>query len=58
VEPPQIQELPMTAFILVDSHNGHRRIIYGDCNPGTVLLDRVADTPHPHDLDTYPRHGA
>ncbi|CCH32720.1 hypothetical protein BN6_54610 [Saccharothrix espanaensis DSM 44229] len=42
VEPTQLQDLPPTAFILVE-HNGvgRRRIVLADCNPGITLLSRV-----------------
>ncbi|MGW7756977.1 hypothetical protein ACWGK6_36605 [Streptomyces violaceusniger] len=42
VEPTTIQALPTTAFILVGSGSTGRRIVLGDCNPGIVLLGRVA----------------
>ncbi|MFI0771896.1 hypothetical protein ACH4TQ_44520 [Streptomyces sp. NPDC021218] len=42
VEPTTIQALPATAFILVGSGSTGRRIVLGDCNPGIVLLGRVA----------------
>ncbi|WP_322756437.1 hypothetical protein [Frankia sp. Cas3] len=45
VEPTQIQRLPPTAFVLVDSSLGDRRAAFGDCNPGIILLPRVASTP-------------
>ncbi|WP_131788186.1 hypothetical protein [Protofrankia symbiont of Coriaria ruscifolia] len=44
VEPTQIQQLPPTAFVLVDSSLGDRRAALGDCNPGIILLPRVAST--------------
>ncbi len=47
VEPTQIQQLPPTAFVLVDSSLGDRRAALGDCNPGIVLLPRVASTARP-----------
>ncbi len=47
VEPTQIQQLPPTAFVLVDSSLGERRAALGDCNPGIVLLPRVASTARP-----------
>ncbi len=46
VEPMQIQRLPPTAFVLVDSALGDRRAALGDCNPGIILLPRVASTAH------------
>ncbi|MEV6131987.1 hypothetical protein AB0M05_35245 [Streptomyces violaceusniger] len=42
VEPTTIQALPATAFVLVESGSAGRRIVLGDCNPGIVLLGRVA----------------
>ncbi len=42
VEPTEIQSLPLTAFILVESGHGGRRVTLGDCNPGIVTLDRVS----------------
>nr|WTB12085.1 hypothetical protein OG546_49875 [Streptomyces antimycoticus] len=42
VEPTTIQALPTTAFVLVESGSAGRRIVLGDCNPGIVLLGRVA----------------
>ncbi len=47
VEPTQIQQLPPTAFVLIDSSLGDRRAALGDCNPGIVLLPRVASTARP-----------
>jgi hypothetical protein len=46
VEPTQIQQLPPTAFVLVDSSLNDRRAALGDCNPGIILLPRVASTAH------------
>jgi hypothetical protein len=43
VEPTQIQSLPASAFIMVESAVGDRRIIAGSCDPLVVTLDRVAD---------------
>jgi hypothetical protein len=45
VEPTAIQQLPPTAFVLVDPA-GSRRAVWGDCNPGIVLLSRVSDQPY------------
>ncbi|MFE9577412.1 hypothetical protein ACFYO1_13565 [Nocardia sp. NPDC006044] len=42
IEPTTFQSLPVTAFILVESGSGVRRVVAGDCNPGIALLDRVA----------------
>ncbi|WP_240361030.1 hypothetical protein [Streptomyces clavuligerus] len=45
VEPTTLQALPTTAFVMVDSSAPGRRVTLGDCNPGIVLLNRVA-RPH------------
>ncbi|MBE1502631.1 hypothetical protein H4696_009731 [Amycolatopsis lexingtonensis] len=45
VEPTALQGLAPTAFVLVENGVSGRRVLIGDCNPGTVLLDRVADRP-------------
>ncbi|GAA3041391.1 hypothetical protein [Actinokineospora globicatena] len=45
VEPTTIQSLPPTAFVLVETPAGGRRVVLGDCNPGVCLLDRVALQP-------------
>lgn len=42
VEPTALQSLAPTAFVLVEAAVGGRRVVMGDCNPGIVLLDRVA----------------
>ncbi|SFW50102.1 hypothetical protein [Amycolatopsis australiensis] len=42
VEPTALQSLAPTAFVLVEAGPGGRRVVMGDCNPGIVLLDRVA----------------
>jgi hypothetical protein len=46
VEPTTIQQLPPTAFVLIDAAAGARRAVLGDCNPGLVLLPRVSDRPY------------
>lgn len=43
VEPTALQGLAPTAFVMVENGASGRRVLTGDCNPGTVLLDRVAD---------------
>ncbi len=48
VEPTALQGLAPTAFVMVENGMSGRRVVIGDCNPGTVLLDRVA---------AHPRHG-
>jgi hypothetical protein len=45
VKPTAFQSLPPTAFFLVDSGPQGRRIVLGDCNPGIVALDHVAQAP-------------
>lgn len=45
VEPTTIQALPPTACFLVQSGEGDRRVVVGDCNPGITLLEHVADRP-------------
>lgn len=45
VEPTVLQSLPTTAFVLVDTGPGGRRVRIGDAHPGYCLLDLVADTP-------------
>ncbi|VVJ23803.1 Uncharacterised protein [Amycolatopsis camponoti] len=42
VEPTALQSLAPTAFVLVEAGPTGRRVVMGDCNPGIVLLDRVA----------------
>lgn len=42
VEPTALQALAPTAFVLVETGPAGRRVVAGDCNPGIVLLDRVA----------------
>ncbi|MEV4315312.1 hypothetical protein [Actinocrispum sp. NPDC049592] len=41
VEPTTIQGLAPTAFILVQPTQAGRQVVAGDCNPGTVALDRA-----------------
>ncbi|HWM01602.1 MAG TPA: hypothetical protein VNP92_04620 [Actinophytocola sp.] len=48
VEPTVIQGLAPTAFLMVEVGNGGRRVVLGDCNPGIVLLERVAAAPRLH----------
>jgi len=45
VEPTALQGLAPTAYVMVENGSSGRRVLTGDCNPGTVLLDRVADRP-------------
>ncbi|MFC9897641.1 hypothetical protein ACFVMC_28460 [Nocardia sp. NPDC127579] len=42
VEPTRFQALPPTAFCLVEPAGEQRRIVFGDCNPGLVLHDRIS----------------
>ncbi len=42
VEPTALQGLAPTAFVMVETGPTGRRVVVGDCNPGTVLLSRVA----------------
>ncbi|WP_391530273.1 hypothetical protein [Candidatus Frankia nodulisporulans] len=56
VDPTTLQSLAATAFILVGTGGGPGRVRPGDCNPGLVLLPRVASTPRdfsaaPHSRD-------
>ncbi len=41
VEPKSLQELPVTAFLLVEPTADGRRVVAADCNPGIALLDGV-----------------
>ncbi|OHV44673.1 hypothetical protein [Pseudofrankia sp. BMG5.36] len=45
VEPTVLQSLAATAFILVGTGSGPGRVRPGDCNPGLVLLPKVAPLP-------------
>ena len=45
VEPTTLQSLAPTAFVMVETGMNGRRVMVGDCNPGIVLLDRVAIEP-------------
>ncbi|SEP47000.1 hypothetical protein SAMN04489732_11114 [Amycolatopsis saalfeldensis] len=45
IEPTALQGLAPTAFVMVENGLSGRRVVTGDCNPGTVLLDRVAERP-------------
>lgn len=42
VEPTTLQGLAPTAFILTQLSPSGRQVVAGDCNPGTVALDRAA----------------
>ncbi|OHV38501.1 hypothetical protein BCD49_13695 [Pseudofrankia sp. EUN1h] len=52
VEPTVLQSLAATAFILVGTGSGPGRVRPGDCNPGLVLLPKVA--PLPRELTAVP----
>ncbi len=45
VEPTQIQSLPPTGLILIETNPQSRRVLFGDCNPAVTLLPHVADAP-------------
>lgn len=45
VEPTQIQSLPSTGLILIETSPQSRRVVFGDCNPAVTLLPHVADAP-------------
>ncbi|MFF6886020.1 hypothetical protein ACFY9F_22900 [Streptomyces sp. NPDC012421] len=45
VEPTQLQALPPTGFVLVETTSRTRRVVFGDCNPAISLLPRVSATP-------------
>ncbi|WP_432145970.1 hypothetical protein [Streptomyces sp. bgisy084] len=45
VEPTQIQSLPPTGLILIETSPQSRRVMFGDCNPAITLLPHVADAP-------------
>lgn len=42
VEPTDLQQMPETAFILVDSTGSERRVVMADADPRIALLDHVA----------------
>ncbi|MFE6857636.1 hypothetical protein [Nocardia sp. NPDC057668] len=45
VEPPVVQNLPPTVFVMVESGSRGRRVVVADCDPSTVLRDGVALSP-------------
>lgn len=47
VEPAALQALDTTAFFLVESRGGERRVVLGNCDPQIALLDRVSAAPRP-----------
>lgn len=47
VEPTELQSLPQTAFFFIESSRDGRSVRLGDCNPGILSFDRVADEPRP-----------
>lgn len=46
VEPTQLQALPPTGLVLVETTPAGRRVAFGDCNPGISLMPRVSPLPH------------
>ncbi|MFD5650852.1 hypothetical protein [Streptomyces sp. NPDC127039] len=47
VEPTQMQALPVTGLVLVETGPGGRRVVFGDCSPGINFLPKVSDRPRP-----------
>ncbi|MFD9105832.1 hypothetical protein ACIRSJ_21080 [Streptomyces virginiae] len=47
VEPTQLQALPTTGLLLVETGPHGRRVVFGDCNPGINLLPRLSTRPRP-----------
>ncbi|MER7733126.1 hypothetical protein ABTX80_19775 [Streptomyces erythrochromogenes] len=45
VEPTQLQALPPTGIVLVESAAGGRRVAFGDCNPAIGAMPRVSSRP-------------
>ncbi|MFD8637470.1 hypothetical protein [Streptomyces sp. NPDC059533] len=45
VEPTQLQALPPTGLILVETTPASRRVAFGDCNPGISMMPRVSPLP-------------
>jgi hypothetical protein len=45
VEPVHLQQLPPTAFILVEAARGKQRAVLGDCHPSITFAERVAQSP-------------
>ncbi|MCX4696421.1 hypothetical protein [Streptomyces sp. NBC_01408] len=45
IEPTQLQALPATGLVLVETGPGGRRVVFGDCNPGINFLPRLSARP-------------
>ncbi|MEE1743367.1 MULTISPECIES: hypothetical protein [unclassified Streptomyces] len=45
IEPTQIQALPATGLVLVETGPAGRRVVSGDCNPGINFLPRLSARP-------------
>ncbi|MCX4445514.1 hypothetical protein [Streptomyces sp. NBC_01789] len=45
VEPTQLQALPVTGLILVETGPDGRRVVWGDCSPAINFLPRVSARP-------------
>ncbi|MFD8343793.1 hypothetical protein ACFV2C_16125 [[Kitasatospora] papulosa] len=45
IEPTQLQALPATGLVLVETGAAGRRVVFGDCNPGINFLPRLSARP-------------
>ncbi|MFD7748217.1 hypothetical protein ACFV2V_17990 [Streptomyces sp. NPDC059698] len=45
IEPTQLQALPVTGLVLVETGPAGRRVVFGDCNPGINFLPRLSTRP-------------
>ncbi|MES9511762.1 hypothetical protein ABWJ92_36115 [Streptomyces sp. NPDC000609] len=45
IEPTQLQALPATGLVLVETGPAGRRVVFGDCNPGDNFLPRLSARP-------------
>ncbi|MEU8764831.1 hypothetical protein [Streptomyces sp. NPDC048659] len=45
IEPTQLQALPVTGLVLVETGPAGRRVVFGDCNPGINFLPRLSARP-------------
>ncbi|MFJ8770161.1 hypothetical protein [Streptomyces clavifer] len=45
IEPTQLQALPATGLVLVETGPAGRRVVFGDCNPGINFLPRLSARP-------------
>ena len=45
IEPTQLQALPATGLVLVETGPTGRRVVFGDCNPGINFLPRLSARP-------------